>query len=242
VERRLGESGVEVELTDEDHESSLQEAVGVYNRYRPQRQTVAVTVTHEQKRYPVDHPGIQGIVDLQFVRQTVHTTDVDPFDPYSVIHPPIGVYPGETFANYEQQLGYQEMSRQMVAAEPDWRAEWDRDPTTGERKLYLYIDVPETSPYDVSYIYTWHVTPDNHTMTGMQHVPDGDADWIIQYVIAVAKQILARIRGKWHGVPMPDGSEEDNDYAELAEEGRSEIEALLEDIKSRIRPLPPVIG
>jgi hypothetical protein len=41
---------------------------------------------------------------------------------------------------------------------------------------------------------------------------------------------------------MPDGSVEDNDYAELQEEGRTDQEKLIEEIKLRMVPINPIIG
>jgi hypothetical protein len=240
VNRRLGASsctGVDVETDDEDVLSCLDEAIGEYNRYRPQHANQAIPITSAQKKYgPIDHAGIAGITRVQFVNATVHTGDIDPFNPYSYRFGQL-LGSGDTYGAFAQQLDYLEQARQVTSSEPEFHVEWERD-----NKLYLFLDVSPNVNYLCSYTYTWHVTPDNDKDTGMQFVPNGDVDWILQFVTALVKQILGRIRGKYHGVNMPDGSVEDNDYAELQEEGRTDQEKLIEEIKLRMVPINPIIG
>lgn len=240
VKRRLGASGcngVTLETDDEDVKSCLEEAVGEYNRLRPQHADATLPVSAEVKRHgPITHKGVVGITRLDFVRESIHTGDIDPFDPYSHTHG-ITMGHGETYGSYAQQLQFQEEARHVTSSEPEWHTQWERD-----NALYVYIDIPPGADYLCSYTYTWHITPDNDTDTGMQFVPNGDVNWILQFVTALIKQILAKIRGKFHGVTGPDGSTEDVDYSELAEEGRTDQEKLLEELKVRPVPIPPVLG
>jgi hypothetical protein len=148
---------------------------------------------------------------------------------------------GLTFGTFDQQLAYQEDARRIVSAEPEWYGQWEVDETDGSAKYYLYIDIPQGITYDCSYVYTWHVDPDNKNW-GLQHVSNGDVDWFLRFVLASVKEPLARIRGKFHGIPMPDGGEEDNDYSELSSEGREDRERLIEEIKLRAPPITVVIG
>ena len=235
VYRRLGASGgkgVEVEIDEEDINSCIRETIDVYNRYRPRHANATLSVTHTQKRYgPLEHPGIQGVTRLEFVRDPV-PGQINPFDPWSY-----HIIPDTTVGGYAQQLSYMEQARRVLSSETEWHFEWGRD-----GKPYLYIDIPEGINLLCSYTYTWHVTPDDDPQTGMQFIPNGDCDWVLAYTTALAKQVLARIRGKWHGVNMPDGGVEDNDYSELMQEGREDQEKLLEDIRTRVVPVAPVIG
>lgn len=237
VRRKLGASKVQIEAETEDIRECLKQALAVYNRNRPQRSNCALAVTSTQKRYEIDHEGLQGVVNVNFVRKSVTQGVVDPFDPYSTHRVPFTTRSGLTFGEYAQQQSYQEDSRRIVSSEPEWHGEWDR--TDG--KYYLYIDILPGIGYDVSYEYTWHVTLSWDTPTGMNWIPDGDVDWIRAYTLACFKETLGRIRGKYHGIPMPDGSDEENDYAELIQEGRDDLERLKEEIESRRRPLIPLI-
>ncbi len=240
VNRRLGASGcngVVLETDDADVKSCLEEAIGEYNRLRPQHANATLPVSSSVKQHgPLLHKGVVGITRLEFVRESIHTGDIDPFDPYSHTHG-ISMGHGETYGSYDQQLGSQEQARQVTSSEPEWHPQWERD-----GKLYVYIDVPPGADYLCSYTYSWHVTPDNDVDTGMQFIPNGDADWILQFVTALIKQILAKIRGKFHGVTGPDGSTEEVDYSELAEEGKTEQDKLLEELKLRPIPILPVLG
>jgi len=231
VDLALGSSDVEVELTPADHVRCLRESVRKYNRYRPARRRGTIAVTTSQKRYEISHPGVQGIVELEFVEKSaVAGATVDPFyDSRTGLR-----LNGDTFGEVDQQLQYVEQSRRIMGAEADWEQERGADGT-----LYVYID----TTYDVwvSYLYTFHYTPDDNADTGMQHIPDGDTDWIVDYTIAFAKGIVAKKRGKFGGVLTPDGNESTVDAQSMADESKSEIEALITTIKSRRRPLLPEI-
>ena len=242
VNRRLGDSGcngVKLETDGEDIASCVGEAIGEYNRLRPQHADATLPISADVKQHgPIDtaHAGIVGITRLEFVRESIHTGDIDPFDPYSHVHG-ISMGHGETYGSYAQQLQSQEEARQVTSSEPEWHTQWERD-----GHLYIYTDVPPGANYLCSYTYSWHVTPDDDADTGMQFVPNGDVDWVLRYVTALIKQILAKIRGKFHGITGPDGSVEDVDYSELSEEGVREQTELLEELKLRPIPILPVIG
>jgi hypothetical protein len=240
VRRKLGNSAVEVELKTEDMRQCLKQTISIYNRNRPQRAHAVLSANSTQKRYEISHPGLQGVVRVEFVRNSVVRGTVDPFDPYSTHRVPFTTRSGITFGEYAQQQSYQEDSRRIVSSEPEWHGEWDRD----DNKYYLYVDITPGVGYDVSYEYTWHVDDEkwgDDEPTGLNWIPDSDVDWVRAHTLACAKTILGRIRGKFHGVPMPDGSDEENDYAELIQEGREDMEKLKEEIESRRRPLIPLI-
>jgi hypothetical protein len=237
----LGKTSVAVELEPEDFRKAILETTIIYNRWRPQRMKTKLDISSAQKKYHIDHHNLQGVSDVEFIRASVVSGQIDPFDPSSVIHYPFSMGGGETFGTYNDQLAYQEDARRIASAEPEWFGQWEVDETTGEAKYYLYISIPQGVTYDCSYVYTWHVDPDNKPH-GLQHVSNGDVDWFLRYVLAAVKEPLARIRGKFHGIPMPDGGEEDNDYSELSAEGREDREKLLEEIKLRAPPITVIIG
>lgn len=241
VEHTLGKPQVAIELNVENYRKAILETTAVYNRYRPQRMKTKIAAVSAQKKYPITHHNLQGVVDLDYVRASVVSGRVDPFDPTSVIYNPMSIGGGETFATYAQSLSYQEEARKVVSAEFEWFGQWEVNETDGTSQYYLYIDIPQGITYDVSYLYTWHVDPDNGVW-GLQHIANGDVDWYLRFVLACVKESLARVRGKYHGIPMPDGGEEDNDYSELAEESRAAREELINEIKARMPPTMPVIG
>jgi hypothetical protein len=76
----------------------------------------------------------------------------------------------------------------------------------------------------------------------MQNIPDTDVDWVLNYATARCKRILARVLGKFKGVPNLEGGVDELDAEELREEAKEEEAALIEEIRNRRRPLPPVVG
>ena len=233
-----GAWGITVELEDEHIDNALKRAIRIYNRNRPVHGHAALAVTEGQKKYgPVNTAikGLQGVLSVSFVDpDAIASTDIDPFEPFLVYSATGLSAGGDTIGDWVQRLQYNEQARRVTSSEPEWKGQWEG------LDYYLYIDIH--SSYLCSFEYTRHVTPDDNADTGMRHIPDGDTDWIINYTAAHAKQILSRIRGKFQGIPGPDGGESPVDWSELMTEGREDAERLEEEIKARRRPLPPVIG
>jgi hypothetical protein len=75
----------------------------------------------------------------------------------------------------------------------------------------------------------------------MQQIPNGDVGWIMEYILVRAKQVLGRVRGKFHGIPNSEGATDDTDYSELLSEGIERQRELEEELRKRRRPLEPVI-
>jgi hypothetical protein len=57
--------------------------------------------------------------------------------------------------------------------------------------------------------------------------------WIYRYTLALAKELLAYVRGKYSNLPIP-GSETTLNHAELLADGRSEKEALLTQLREML--------
>jgi len=239
IATNLGNSGIEVELAAADITQVLGDASRLYNRCRPQREIVAIPITIGQKKYGPYQTvwvGMVEVVDVQFVDGRIPGR-VDPFDRLSIVSSALvgGGADGTTPGVVAQVLAANEDARRVASAEPEWKPLWSRDGT-----FHLYIDVRRDGLL-CSVTYTWHVTPDDSVTTGMKFIPDGDTDWILNFSTARAKQILARIRGKFQGVTNPDGSVDPIDFAELAAEGREDEKDLKLEIEARRRPLPPAV-
>ena len=55
--------------------------------------------------------------------------------------------------------------------------------------------------------------------------------WIRRYALALAKEMLGSIRGKYQSIPIP-GADTTLDYSRLLGEASSEKSALIEELKS----------
>ena len=57
--------------------------------------------------------------------------------------------------------------------------------------------------------------------------------WVFRYTLALAKELLAYVRGKYQTVPVP-GSEATLNQADLLTDARSEKESLLTQLKEML--------
>ena len=259
VQVRLGVSGITVELQDPDFRKSLKAALRLYNRNRPFVGNASLAVTHAQRKYgPIDtlHPGFQGVRKVDFhtqVTEPAGPTVVDPFNPNIIDQGGTlgtGCNRGDTFGQIDQRLQYAEDANRVTSADKDWQGMWERVEEGGEwvDHYYLYVYVPPVTPMRCSYQWTGHYVmepPSTIPAVGvlpMTSIPDGDTDWFFDYVEARAKQILARVRGKYDGITNPDGASDTVDWNQLLDEGREDEGTLTEAIKARRRPLPPTTG
>ena len=65
------------------------------------------------------------------------------------------------------------------------------------------------------------------------HINSVGRDWIYRYTLALAKELLAYVRGKYQTVPVP-GSEATLNQADLLADARSEKAALLENLRDML--------
>jgi len=239
VNRALGVSGVDIELVKADVEDTLEDALREYNRVRPHRIKSALAITAVQKKYQIDDliPELAGIVDVSFVREGV-TGTVDPFDPWFLyLGGSTGSAEGYTPAEYEQAKGNLKDAQKVFGSNPSWRGQWEPD-----GHYYLYIDVmSSTFPWLCSYTATIYLTMTDDADKGLPQIQRGDVKWVCDYCIAKSKLILSYVRGKYMGIPGPDGDAQ-IDWDRLKEEGERDEEKLMEQLKDRRRPLPPIIG
>lgn len=235
VRTKLGGSSIDVELADGDIDVCLQDSVRAYNRVRPRKAHKALTVTPSVKKYKVDdaHVGFIGVSNVQMIRDRSNIPN--PFDPMT--QNVAQVFTGSTdstIGQVGQALTYFKDAENIASAETEWSAQQEDD------GYYLYIDVVREG-YLVSMEYTWGVTPDDNSASGLKFIDSGDCDWIFKYTLAGSKAILGRMLGKFGGIPGAEGNEE-VDAADLKAQADAEIEKLEEVLKLRRRPLPPITG
>jgi len=233
VRTELGGSAVEVELADKDIDKALKDTFRVYNRFRPGQGFSAIVPTTVQKKYAITEPGLIGVVDMQFITDRLVLTDVanDPFFLQRYVDP---YFAGDTWGVFDLRRQYHEDIKRLASAEPEWRGQWEG----GTYYLYIDIDYP---PDKVSYRYTFKWEPDETVVpNGMQNIPEDDVGWIMDYTAARSKVILGRVRGKFGGIPTPDGGSSDVDYDALIQEGKESMQELTDEIKRRVRPLFPL--
>lgn len=241
IQTALGSSLVEVELLDDDFDKCLRDMIRILNRVRPGCGRAAIHVTPAQKKYGPLNPNftppfpatIQGIKKAAFVTNQAPITD-----PFDTINNGLGRVlsgSGTQFGDIDQQLQYLKLARNVAGSEPEYQVSWEGS------DLYVFIDIART-PVLCSLDYTYHFTLDEDPLTGLGMIPDGDSDFVVGFTAARAKQILARHRLKHGGIVNPDGATDTVDGEDILAEGKEEEDKWLEEIRSRRRPLLPVIG
>lgn len=246
VETRLGGQRIEVELDNKDVKSSLDHALREYARHVPGWGWSQLAAIPAQKRYRVDTvvAGFKGVVNVQFITRRTEPSAIDPFDPYDTILG--GLLVGdETFGDIDQRLMYLEDAARIVSAEPEWRGQWERVETAPASGIWqdeyaLYVDVVRSETL-TAFRFTYGYSSDPAAQNAMSTIPDGDVDWLLNWTVARAKRILAKIRGKFGGIPNPEGGQDDIDATGLQQEAEAEELALTDEIKLRRPPLAPVI-
>jgi hypothetical protein len=232
----LGHSGIMVELQSNDLTTALKSAVRKYNRWAPMRARAVQQVSASQRKYgPLQtrdgHSRMKGVVRVEFLDpRTVESEGLDPFDPFSYFTPSGYTIAGMTFGELMQTYQYREVAARLVDAEPEWLGQWEG------QNYYLYIDAP--TPVICSYEFTWGLSVDDDASTGMGLLPDGDIEWVVEYATAKAKTILGRIRGKFMGIPGPEGDLQ-IDADTLLQEARDDMQRLEEELRRRRRPFLP---
>lgn len=239
TESILGGSGVAVELSDADYSKATRDAIREYNRNVPRISIAALPVSSSQVKYPIIKPGLIGVTYVDFVGNGIQFGASTEFGvPFSNLSPTgLGIAGGATFGEINTAAAYAKQAQQIASAEPEWLGQWEQS------NYYLYIYVQTTmGTVNCSYTYSWGLTPDNNATTGMQLIPLTDVQWVLDYVACRCKQMVARVRGKFRGIPDAQGGTSPTDADYLLEEGKAEEAALKEDIRGRRRPIAPIMA
>jgi hypothetical protein len=245
VKAKLAAAYNEVELGFGDFRMACAEpALREYNAKKPFVGRAALTeaAAGSMKYGPIEtrHPCFTGVARAEPVdERDLISGQVDPLDPwYQYRLRDEWTGQGDVVARAINYKGFAE----VVDQDFQWHGQWEPD-----GHFYLYVRVPDGPSKLVGY--TWHgrylweapaPLPTQGALTTLQ-VPAEDMQWILDWCLAEAKQVVARARGKFVGIPDVEGSSE-VDAVTLLEEYRAEMEALRESMRRRRRPLMPTTG
>lgn len=179
-----------------------------------------VSATHPDG---LDLPFGKGVVRLWDQPITSPQSVFNEFEYYRLRQPPYVDMAELLIDNmYYKELGL------LTGTQFDW--EWVPDATS-----IMITPVPTRTRLG-SYEY-------NAELTKIEEASGADQGWIADYALAIAKEMLGRVRGKYQGVQ---GNElaVDTDWSELLQEGLEAQEKMLETLqeKSRASWTPPIKG
>lgn len=221
VRTLLGMPMVSVELNDDQLEVCIEQALEHYGSIRPVFRYGTVTISTAVQCYTLNPCG-RGIMEIfreDPLRMSVELSEFDIFryNQFQLLRTDPADY-------YSMRLWRDEVKR-AVGSDTDW----EFDPMTSK----LYISPAPTQSYKLTYLYA-----DNPTLT---EVPAADDMQVEHLALAMAKQILGRIRNKFKDIPGAE-SPITMDGGDLLSEGLQEDKDIMEAIANRGSRVPPMRG
>ncbi len=228
IKSRLGFPKRAVELDKKNFDEALQRSIRQLTTYKPVFRFQSFQINDGQQKYDLN----PNVLDLPFGKGLTRLFDSPIISPQSVfnefeyyrLRQPPYVDMGELLIDniYYKEIGL------LTGTQFDW--EW-----IPNDNVILITPIP-TRTRPASYEY-------NAEISKIEDAPGVDQGWIADYALAIAKEMLGRVRGKFQGVP---GAELalNMDHADLLSEGLASQESLLEglQLKSRASWTPPIKG
>jgi hypothetical protein len=227
IRERFGEPVIVCELEDEFHiKPAIEQALDIYASYKPVERIGSFTVLAAKQNYVFTEAQCgRGIIEFfkpDLLRQPISLEQFDVFKYHT--HLP-NLDPGDYFM---ERVWWEEV-RRSAGSDDDW--DFIQDPVTGGGTLYLN-PIPSAS-FQAGFIFVKTPT--------LNEVPATDDQWLRDYTLAICKEILGRIRGKFDGI---DGQESalKMDAATLLSESKDDRERLEERLQKRGQIVAPIRG
>lgn len=222
----LGAPVVEVELTSEQISIIVDQALNIYGTYKPIEKIGTISVLSGQQKYllaaNVYGRGVINVMCPDLMKQPISLEQFDIFRYYTQMPT---MSPGDFYA---ERLYYKEVLR-AAGSDFSWFTE---DLNDGTGNLYI-SPTPDGTYSSVAYIYVIDPT--------LAEVPPADDDFMMDYVLAMCKQVLGNIRSKYSGIQASEGSIE-MDGSTLRQEGAEERKTMEEYLADRGQIIPPIRG
>lgn len=221
----LGWPRVAVELEPSQYAYILQEALAFYNAYNPIMKFGVLDYVEGQDAYYLPDVPARGIFRVEFIRKMGSPYMTDPMfgREFPRGHP-------QDFDTYVLSTAHWKTLNRVGGLEPEWK--WDRNTKT----LYVSSGPPAGDSIISRYYITYYYYDDN----ALETIPSHHYRAIYRYCLALAKEVLAQVRGKFGGaVPAPGGQLTLN-YSDLQSQAEQEKEKIEEEIKGFSPPVPPM--
>ena len=214
VKTQLGAPLRKLELDNTNLSESLKRSVRYYGTKKPTLKHDFINVLNGKQGYDfniLNKPFGSGVITVYEEPITSPQDVFNEFEFYRLRQPP---YVDLSEIVVDQQ--YYKMIGALTGTSPfDW--EWIED-----QHILLISPIP-TRAHRASYVY-------NLAPTKVEEVRLADQGWVVDYTLALTKEMLGRVRGKFQGVPSKDGPDVDTDWSSLLSEGLEAQEALREGL------------
>jgi len=225
IKLMLGDPVICVELDDSQILAIINQALGIYGTYKPVEKFGSVAALPTTQKYTLTYNQTgRGIIEVfrpDLLRSAIGLDQFDVFKYHT--HLP-NLDPGDY---YQERVWWKEV-RRSAGADDDW--EFIEAPTGGGD---LYISPPPSEAFTLTYIYIVDPT--------LAEVPPSDDDWIKDYCLAMAMEVLGRIRRKFGSVQGAESSIE-LDGSDLVNEGKEMRQQMEEYLTGRGQIVAPIRG
>ena len=222
---KLGYPYRKIELDNTNITEALKSALAKYGSKKPRIKNDRISINQGQQAYDftaLNKPYGSGILEVN--PEPLYAPQ-GPYNEFNVQYNRfMGVYPYE-IGDITMETMYAHEIQNVTGAAWDW--EWDEAST----KL-LITPIPSRSHF-ASYQYN-----DPPSLITEVHYPD--QIWCVEYALAVAKEMLGRVRNKYQGVPGNDLPVQ-TDGSDLLQEGLEAQEALETKLDESIGDWTPAI-
>lgn len=231
IKRQLGDPTVVVELTDDQLDDAIAEALGVVSTTIPRIRRTQIQGAVGVMKYSIPGGSYgRGLVDVEVEPTYLTGNHIDIFNPQDVALALRQASSG--YVDFAMALGDVEAAKAVLSSDFDWEFEAGADPAVDAGTLFVSPEPASAQVYTLVYTENW--------TTGT--IPQSYHGWVQRYALARSKVTLGMIRRKFGSVQGAQTTLE-TDGAQLVSEGSEEMRSLVESLSSRKSALfTPITG
>ena len=232
IRRQLGSPTVVVELTDDQLDDAIAEALAVYSKSMPKIIRVVVAGSAGVSSYVVP-AGAYGRAAIDLEAEPIYQTghEVDIFNPFELEM----VYSRDEqgYTDYAMMLAGVKQAKAILSADLDWEFRVGDDPATDAGVLYISPPPADTRNYILVCVTDWTLAD----------APARQHSWLRKYALAHAKVTLGYIRRKFAEIQGTQTTLRTDGEA-LVQEGAAEMLALEDQMQAQQKSpaLVPIRG
>lgn len=226
IREQLGEGVIQVELTPEQIDHAISDALLMYSRYRPKPVAGTINVQPSVKKYTLPTAvHFLGVMDFQFEPSIPQFQAIE----FSILYrsPQTYLYDVQDLAWWQSHLKL--VSRIFGFDKTDWKF----DETEDGSEQFIYVNIVPQGISRASFIGLLART--------LENIPLTDEDLIRRASLSYAMITLSRIRGRYMNIPSPDGIITQN-AEQLREDGMRGVQEIELLLRSQDRLVTPSWG
>jgi hypothetical protein len=227
IRNMLGYPAINVEMTNSQFATIVDEALSVYNSWLPQTRVTAVTLITGKSSYLLPNLPSRGPYHIAFIRKEGVPLISDPLFGRE--------YPRGHQLDFDQYvlgISFWSTLRRVTSQEPEW--DWYEP----DKRLFINIGGSDFAGDSGNYFCMVRYF-DN---VQLERVRPNHFRWFRKYALSQAMQIIGNTRNKFSGsIPAPGGKVQ-LDGDSMIQRGEAAEEKLYAEVKAMSHVIPPVRG